>query len=83
MTAATSIQQPVVLYAVLFMLLVAFAVMTTASFALVRASNRAYRRAAAEQLRALAAGRTATEVNTIVSRRRDVFEFDFAVVSTT
>lgn len=57
-----SIRQPLVLYAFVFMLLASFVVLTIATYALVRGSRRAYRRAATAQLTALAAGRTADAV---------------------
>ncbi len=49
-----SIRQPVVLYAVVFMVFTAFLVLTLASFSLVNASRRAYRRAVERRLHSTA-----------------------------
>lgn len=49
-----SLRQPVVLYAMLFSVAIAAAVLLLASFSLITASRRAYRRAAQQELQALA-----------------------------
>lgn len=50
-----SIRQPLMLYALVFMVLLGFVVVTIASFSVIQASQRSYRRAAAGELRAIAA----------------------------
>lgn len=62
-----SIRQPLVLYAFVFMLLASFVVLTVATYALVRGSRRAYRRATTAQLSALAAGRSAETVRRLIA----------------
>jgi len=50
----TSLRQPLLLQALLFLAAVAFVVLTMASFAMVRASDRAYKRAAQAQMNRIA-----------------------------
>ncbi len=76
-----SIRQPVVLYAMIFMLIVAFSVVTLASVAMVSAARRAYRRAALLELRALAGMAPADELaRVIVARPQDV-ELEVGIVT--
>ena len=49
-----SIRQPLMIYALVFVVLTGFVVLTVASFSLVNASRRAYRRATLEHARAMA-----------------------------
>ncbi len=68
-TNQVSIRQPLVLYATVFMMLTAFVVLTLASFSMVRASKRAYRRAVDEQVRALVHERSLPQLRRLVQGR--------------
>lgn len=68
-TNQVSIRQPLVLYATVFMTLTAFVVLTLASFSMVRASKRAYRRAVDEQVRALVHERSLPQLRRLVQGR--------------
>ena len=60
-----SIRQPLVLYAMVFVFLVALVAVTISSFALVRGSRRAYHRAVQGQLETLIARQGAQSVRRI------------------
>ncbi|MCB9646891.1 MAG: hypothetical protein H6730_09900 [Deltaproteobacteria bacterium] len=62
-----SIRQPMVAYALVLMVGVAFIVLTMASFSLVRASRRAYRRATTQELRALSKELSLSDVHQLVA----------------
>jgi two-component system, NtrC family, sensor kinase len=78
-----SIRQPVVLYAMVFMLIIAFAVVTLASVAMVSASRRAYRRAAIFELRALEGMAPADMIARVVASRPIELELEVGVVTAT
>lgn len=75
-----SIRQPLVLYATLFMLLIAIVVLTVASLSMVRGARRAYRRATAERLQQLAEGRSVEDLRAIAAREA---EQDLAIATAT
>jgi C4-dicarboxylate-specific signal transduction histidine kinase len=76
-----SIRQPVVLYAMVFMLIVAFSVVTLASFSMVSASRRAYRRALQIELEALATSVPREVLAQAVAARRQDLEVDIILVT--
>jgi C4-dicarboxylate-specific signal transduction histidine kinase len=76
-----SIRQPVVLYAMVFMLIIAFVVVTLASVAMVNASRRAYRRAAELELRAIAGMAPAEELQRMLASRPADLELEVGVVT--
>jgi C4-dicarboxylate-specific signal transduction histidine kinase len=78
-----SIRQPVVLYAMVFMLIIAFAVVTLASVAMVNASRRAYRRAAMFELRAIEGMAPANMISRVVASRPLELELEVGVVTAT
>jgi two-component system NtrC family sensor kinase len=76
-----SIRQPLVAYALVFMVAVAFVVLTLASFAMVNASRRAYRRATTQELRALSRELSLAEVRRLVASFPASDELALAVVT--
>lgn len=83
MTKKVSVRQPLVLYATIFMLLFAFVTVTITTQAMVSATERAYRRAIADQLTTLAAIGDVGEVRKRIARRPIDVEVDLAVVTST
>lgn len=77
-----SIRQPVVLYAMVFMLIIAFSVVTLASLAMVNASRRAYRRSVLQELRAVAKSAPTNVLPRIVASRPHDLELEVGLVST-
>ncbi len=64
-----SIRQPLVLYATVFVTLIASVVLTLSSFSMVRASRRAYRRAVSQQLHALVHERNLQDIRQLAQLR--------------
>lgn len=77
-----SIRQPVVLYAMVFMLIVAFSVVTLASLAMVNASRRAYRRAVLQELKAISKSAPPDALPGMLAARPLDLELEVGIVST-
>lgn len=82
MARKVSIRQPLVLYAMGFVFLMALAVTTIASLALVRGARRAYLRAATEQLHAVVAQSSPQTVRHLVATRDLRAEMELGLVTT-
>ena len=76
-----SIRQPVVLYAVVFMLALAAMVLTLSTIALVSASRRAYRRAAHNELMAISLRGPSHEVRHWLHNRPRTLEMEIGLVT--
>jgi C4-dicarboxylate-specific signal transduction histidine kinase len=78
-----TVKQLLVLYATLFMFLIAAVVVTVAGVSLVQASRRAYRRAIGDEMRGIATEGSIADVRSEVRRRMRVSEVELAVVTST
>lgn len=78
-----SIRRPLMIYATVFMLLSTFIVVTLANFSLVTASRRAYRRALADEMRAIAHDRTPQAIRSALAERPPSTAAQLTVVTST
>lgn len=78
-----SLRQPVVVYAMMFALAIAAAVLLLASFSLITASRRAYRRAAQQELQALAATHSTASLQSALRGAPRSQDMQLQVVSST
>jgi two-component system, NtrC family, sensor kinase len=78
-----SVKQLLVLYATVFMFLIAAVVVTLAGISLVQASRRAYRRAVSDELARIVIGASVPQVRAEVERRTRGLDEDLAIVTAT
>lgn len=76
-----SIRQPLVIYAMVFVFLVAFVAVTISSFALVRGARRAYHRAVTAELKALVSKQGAAGVRHLIAASSIDAELELGVVT--
>jgi two-component system, NtrC family, sensor kinase len=83
MSSKVSVRQPLVLYATIFMLLFSAFIVTIATQSMITATNRAYRRAIADELGMLASLGSVADVRRAIAKRPIDSEVDIAVVTAT